>query len=211
MRSVTTMALVTLFVVFAITGTSMADEWLVNGESLTTARSTDATGELFITVLSGNAGVTIDCTTWLYIGTVGPGGKGSITELLDLNNKAVPIKCAVANVRGGGTNVCTVGSTAEFTVQGLPWETTITLSGSEFINDYPSKTAFTIKCTFEGFAISTLCEGFIAPVLLNFSPIVAYEFSNTVGTNLVACTTGEAKIEGVMELFLNGSGVLSVS
>jgi hypothetical protein len=138
------------------------DQWLINGLAVSEAKSVVAEGKglnRLLPIIGSNIHLVCD---FKVIGTVGPKGLGTVTNVTDLSGKT-PINCELLHSELG---LCT-GSLLDLTKAiNLPWHTQLLLLTDQtlFVDDVLLETGKTpgyeVSCTGAfGETIKETCEG----------------------------------------------------
>jgi hypothetical protein len=188
-------------------------EWLVEGNSITVALRSESEGEfLFINYATANSLAEVlweILCSYIFVGHIGPGTAGDVTEVLTLAQVPVgsdnstltgsALLCNVSASKGSVTD-CEVGNElAEFWFSNLPWKATNELMvGSDTLTVFTgngSEPGFEFECIAFGVKVSQLCTwlpGSLTMLIENFAtgtPASVLGFFNTVAdSELTNCT-----------------------
>jgi hypothetical protein len=193
-------------------------EWLVEGVSISIALRAESEGEiLLINYATANnlAEVLVEILcSGIFVGHVGPGTAGDVTEVLTLAQGAVgsdnstltgsPVLCDVTGSKGSVTD-CEVGNAlAELWPANLPWKTTNELmAGADTLTVFSGNGAgepgYEVECIVFGIKVANLCTspaGATTTLIENFAtgaPASVLGFFNVLeDPQLANCTlTGE--------------------
>jgi hypothetical protein len=136
-----------------------ADEWLLNGNPITSPVASELPAEM--TLEDTRAGIPIKCS-FTFVGTVGPGANGTVTVVLSLTKTSPPISCVSAD--------CSL-SLVEVTPVNLPWATKIALTGpllwNNFLNAVKKIFGFEWTCNVLGINLTDECTGLAGADLTN--------------------------------------------
>jgi hypothetical protein len=169
--------LTTVSAFFAVAAVSaFANEWLVEGNTVTTALLAETIGiseslELvaFKSELSTERLNTITCPDGIFDGFVGPGSLDLITEVLSLEAvkvelPGVGLNCKVTSSAGEIGDCANNTTDAEAWPVNLPWSTETSLSGTTFLDlvltDGSGEPGWEVLClTSAGLNVENVCTG----------------------------------------------------
>jgi hypothetical protein len=186
-------------------------EWLANGKMIAAELPVEITGLMFKDILVlGLLIINLHCE-FVLNGAVGPGAAGLIEKVLNtsLEEIGAPLigLALLCEVVTSATEACgKVGELAEVWLENLPWATKIELSGTEFLDAFPTTAAYEALCPN---AEDYLCEGLFAAVLTNVANGVLAVFKENEYE--FPCTTGTGHIGGEAVITLTNGEILSVS
>ncbi|HEY5287012.1 MAG TPA: hypothetical protein VIJ50_07900 [Solirubrobacteraceae bacterium] len=178
----------------AVASASAAPEWLVGGAKMESSLLVESEGNLLLEDMT--LGVDVTCSG-KFIGTVGPGAKDLITEVLDLENKN-PLSCKAS--------ICE-GELVAVTPVNLPWETElllITVGGKEIMVDMLlGSPGYSISCKTILGTTKDVCTGATASEEINVTGGVEGVFSE----NEEITAPGTCEVGGAKSGLVVGSGV----
>jgi len=131
-------------------------EWLVDGAAVSAGTSIETKGDLILTDLGAPGEPAVLCEGILD-GTIGPGGTGEVTKVLNLAG------VEVSSGLGTGTillcpPVKTCTGETEILPKGLPWKTQLTLSGTSVLDvTTVPLIGYEVICTVLGIKITDEC------------------------------------------------------
>lgn len=182
-------------------------QWLAAGAVIATAKAADTSsvGTLLLQDMNASLGADVDCTSVTSTGTIGPGAADTVS--------AVAFTLADCTVEAG--SVCE--KLIEVKAANLPWVTTLSLSGSTFIDTISAGSSgkspgYAIECkTLLGNVTDTCTKTTATTELTNVTGGVDAKFNETEEGN---CTVGgekEALISGTVLNLLTSGEALTVS
>jgi hypothetical protein len=160
-------ALGAMFASAASAETTLAAEWLIGGAKITTAQSSETTGEILLE--DSKAGAAVVCSGILD-GTVGPAAADQITKVLNLKGEEIsstPLSGLALLGTGSGAPDCrseatcaegSASSPIEVWPENLPWTTELVLMENGEFLDRILKSGYDLLCLILGINTSDLCE-----------------------------------------------------
>jgi hypothetical protein len=176
---------------------ALESTWLVAGAKPAAAVKTDSTGKILLEDMS--FGAAVECAT-ADKGTVGPGPKDTVTEVV----------FSSCTVEKGCTTVDAV------TAVDLPWTSTVTLSGTAFLDvltaDGAGAPGYLVECTILGILADDVCTKAEATVNLENLTSEVNALFNT--EEEAKCSLGGEKaglVSGTETILVEGGQALAVS
>jgi hypothetical protein len=189
-------AVVAFSAIIVASASALESGWLVNGVGALTAALVETGEEITLDLLLGGILViSLDCSG-TFDGTVGGEDEGVastkwdlITEVLNLSkelvNAAKPLSCEVLTSVASACGA--VGELAMVVPVNLPWLTEIILSGSIFLDNFPTNSGYHVVCPGSA-KRENECKGLTEAELINNTTDVIGKY--TEATNEEACTEG---------------------
>jgi hypothetical protein len=220
------LALVAVFAFGAVAvSAAFAEEalWLLNGNDITTAISSEAKGTLWLTDLSAPFGAVMVVCNGSFDGTVGPGMEDEITAVLNSNKELVAgtvagqdlILCGFLAEQHGA---CKTTPEADVETVGLPWKTLVELNtaGTGFVDLITSasgKVGYRVTCknVLEGETTDecTVAEGVSELTNVETGVLGIFKEANTGSCTASGSKSGDVEEGGIT--IATGGGTLSVS
>jgi hypothetical protein len=163
-------------------------EWLAGGSMIRTALAADTSGALHLINLKSSGGgvlLEIECN-YLFEGTVGPGGAGTVTDLINLSGETIgglgdtnekKLNCTVTATAKELGDCTATGELMEVLPTnlnlelGTSWATEVLLmelAGIHYyLNGFPAVSGYEVKCKTSLGELENKCEGATSAFLEN--------------------------------------------
>ena len=187
-----TLALVTMVAFFIVltAQASAADEWLANGAAISVELAAQTSAEMLLQSEGPLSLIDVLCS-WLYDGTVGPGGKDLVTSFLNLSGELTSeLTCVIDE-----GSMCKESLMLLLPLN-LPWETEIELmEGTIFLDkilNAGNNPGYLLRCTniFTEKVETYGCVGNTSVVLKNTASGVEDVLGEGFGSETGECTHG---------------------